>query len=77
MFILQNYFGNKTLPLVLFGILTLIGGFLTIMLPETLGRKLPDNIDDVELSGSQDTLTSDDNAEELVQLQSKQAENIL
>lgn len=41
------------------------------MLPETLGRKLPDNIDDIELSGSQGSLETEANAEELVRLDSE------
>lgn len=38
------------------------------MLPETLGCKLPDNIDDVEFAGSQGTLNNEGNAEELATL---------
>jgi len=56
------------MPLVLFGTLTLIGGFLTILLPETLDCKLPDNIDEVEMAGSQDTLAEQADAEEMVVL---------
>lgn len=44
------------MPLILFGVVTLIGGFLTILLPETLGGKLPDNIDDVEQAGSKENV---------------------
>lgn len=44
----QNDYGSKSLALILFGVVTLIGGFLTLMLPETLGHKLPEGIDDVE-----------------------------
>ena len=43
------------MPLILFGLVTLFGGLLTILLPETIGRKLPDNLDDVEQSGSHDS----------------------
>ena len=56
------------MPLVLFGTLTLIGGFLTILLTDTLDCKLPDNIDEVEMAGSQDTLAEQADAEEMVVL---------
>ena len=38
----------KQMPLVLFGILTVIGGILCIALPETHNKPLPDTIEDVE-----------------------------
>ncbi|XP_053376201.1 organic cation transporter protein-like [Mercenaria mercenaria] len=65
--IVLDHFSNKSMPLILFGLVTLIGGFLTILLPETLGRKLPDNIDDVEQSGSHDNIV---NGEEMKSLNS-------
>ncbi|XP_053384764.1 organic cation transporter protein-like [Mercenaria mercenaria] len=39
--------GNKTYPLLLYGGITLIGGLLTLLLPETLKIKLPDTLDEV------------------------------
>ena len=36
------------MPLVLFGILTMIGGILSVALPETHNRPLPDRIEDIE-----------------------------
>lgn len=34
------------LPMIIFGVLTLIGGLLASFLPETLHRELPETIDD-------------------------------
>lgn len=51
-----NEFGTKALPLILFGVTTALGGILTLLLPETLGSKLPDSISDVEQLGSHDSL---------------------
>jgi len=48
------YLQAKTLermPLVIFGSLTVLGGLLALMLPETQGQALPDNIP--ELSDTQ------------------------
>lgn len=39
---------HKSVPLISFGVLSSIGGCLTLFLPETLGRKLPDTIQDAE-----------------------------
>ena len=41
------------LPLIIYGALALSGGLLTLLLPETLGRKLPETIQDGENFGSQ------------------------
>ncbi|WAR02642.1 ORCT-like protein [Mya arenaria] len=60
--------GMKSLSLVLCGLVTLLGGFLAIMLPETLGRKLPDNLDDVEGTGSNSDLYVIAGAEEMKRL---------
>ncbi|XP_041348194.1 organic cation transporter protein-like isoform X2 [Gigantopelta aegis] len=46
-----NTLGRKTsssVPIIIFGVMTLIAGFLICFLPETHGKKLPDTIDDVE-----------------------------
>ena len=40
------------LPLIIYGALALSGGLLTLLLPETLGRKLPETIQDGENFGS-------------------------
>ena len=46
-----NYIGTLTypsLPIFLFGVLITISGSLSLLLPETLHRKLPDTIEEVE-----------------------------
>ncbi|OWF41581.1 organic cation transporter protein-like [Mizuhopecten yessoensis] len=39
---------HKSISVVVFGCIALIGGFVTLLLPETLGQKLPDTIEDTE-----------------------------
>ncbi|KAK3606530.1 hypothetical protein CHS0354_041488 [Potamilus streckersoni] len=43
---------NQAVPLILFGIVTLLGGILTMLLPETRDHKIPDTVEDVEKSSS-------------------------
>ena len=43
----------KPLPLIIYGILAFIGGMLTLLLPETLNKELPETIDDGEKFASQ------------------------
>ncbi|KAH3738631.1 organic cation transporter protein-like [Dreissena polymorpha] len=38
---------GKTIPLTLFGAAMFISGLMTLILPETVGKKLPESIDDV------------------------------
>jgi len=53
------------LPSLLFGGLSTAAGLLTLLLPETLGRPLPQTIDDIErwYSGGGQRLTVDDHAD--------------
>ena len=39
---------GKAIPLTLFGIIMCVAGLLTLNLPETLGKKLPETIEDAE-----------------------------
>uniref|UniRef100_A0A6B2ECA8 Putative organic cation transporter protein n=1 Tax=Phlebotomus kandelakii TaxID=1109342 RepID=A0A6B2ECA8_9DIPT len=41
----------KPLPLILFGILSLVGGVTAFFLPETLKKKLPDTVEEAERLG--------------------------
>ena len=38
----------RPLPLVIYGILAFIGGILSLVLPETLGKELPETLEDGE-----------------------------
>ncbi|XP_057338281.1 organic cation transporter protein [Microplitis mediator] len=51
-----NYLAEiwKPLPLVIFGACALAGGLISLMLPETLNKKLPETIEDGELFGLKD-----------------------
>ncbi|CAG7828115.1 unnamed protein product [Allacma fusca] len=40
--------GNKTYPTLIFGAVSLIAGFLSILLPETRNKRLPETVKDVE-----------------------------
>ncbi|XP_060062849.1 solute carrier family 22 member 3-like [Ylistrum balloti] len=46
--LLLGDYTHKSVPIIFFGVLAVIGGFATLVLPETLGRKLPDTIEDAE-----------------------------
>jgi OCT family organic cation transporter-like MFS transporter 4/5 len=39
---------SRKLPLIVFGLLSLIGGFMAVPLPETRQNPLPETIDDIE-----------------------------
>ena len=42
---------GKAMPLVIFGALSFVAGLLSIVLPETLGFRLPDTINDAKQFG--------------------------
>ncbi|XP_022921127.1 organic cation transporter protein [Onthophagus taurus] len=46
---------DPTLPAMIFGVIALISGFLTLFLPETLGSPMPQSIEDGENFGVGDT----------------------
>ena len=48
-FILSEFW--KPLPFVLFGVLSIAGGLLVIILPETKGKNLPETIQEGEQFG--------------------------
>lgn len=48
------------LPLLLFGTVAFTAGLLSILLPETLGIKLPDTIEEAENIGKKTPATDDD-----------------
>jgi OCT family organic cation transporter-like MFS transporter 4/5 len=43
----------RPLPLLIYGALALCGGLLSLLLPETLNKKLPDTIEEGEVFGLQ------------------------
>ena len=67
--------GPTSTSLILFGVVTLLGGAMAAMLPETLGTKLPDNIDDVEFGGSSGDLVTG-NGEEMKNLNHENPEDV-
>lgn len=56
--LLQNIFAF--LPLLLFGTVAFTAGLLSVLLPETLGLKLPDTIEEAENLGTK-TATDNEN----------------
>lgn len=42
---------SESLPVIIFGVSAFIGGMLTFLLPETLGKKLPETIEEAENIG--------------------------
>ncbi|XP_063698677.1 carcinine transporter-like [Culicoides brevitarsis] len=54
------YLGNiaPTLPLIVLGIIGIIGGFLSLFLPETLGQELPQSLADGEEFGANQKMWS-------------------
>lgn len=48
------------LPLLLFGVVAFISGLLASLLPETLGQKLPDTIEEAENIGKRNATAADE-----------------
>lgn len=46
---------DPTIPAIIFGIISLVSGFLTLFLPETMGKPMPQSIADGEEFGKGDT----------------------
>ena len=42
---------GQSLPLIVFGLAAVAAGLLSLFLPETLDRHLPENIDDAKMLG--------------------------
>jgi hypothetical protein len=47
--LLQGEYTLSAVPLLIMGGLTLLGGILVLALPETLGRQLPDTVEEAEV----------------------------
>uniref|UniRef100_A0A336L4Z8 CSON004419 protein n=1 Tax=Culicoides sonorensis TaxID=179676 RepID=A0A336L4Z8_CULSO len=56
---------DRSFPLTLFGIIAFIGGFLTLILPETLNTKLPETVQDAENLGRKILETDQNNSKEI------------
>ncbi|XP_033747268.1 solute carrier family 22 member 3-like [Pecten maximus] len=61
--LLLGDYTHKSVPIIAFGVLAVIGGFASLILPETLGRKLPDTIEEAENMKGKQILTYQDDAE--------------
>ncbi|CAH1786247.1 unnamed protein product [Owenia fusiformis] len=52
--LLRDYYIHT--PVIVFGAMSVLAGFLTFLLPETLGKRLPETIQDAENYRNQDTI---------------------
>ncbi|KAF0303185.1 Solute carrier family 22 member 3 [Amphibalanus amphitrite] len=55
-FIISLGGSSQVLPMTIFGMLSLIGAFITVFLPETYGENLPDTIEETESFGKDQSL---------------------
>ncbi|GAB6024859.1 hypothetical protein CHUAL_009976 [Chamberlinius hualienensis] len=77
--LIDDYVGKAT-PFILFGVLAIIGGGLTLLLPETLNVPLPDTVKDVKNLNDANTVegqtnTASDDQQEVNPNDNKQAED--
>ena len=49
--VLQGNVWSRSVPLVIFGVLSLLGSAVALLLPETLGQPLADTIEEAEQMG--------------------------
>ncbi|XP_069136162.1 solute carrier family 22 member 13-like [Argopecten irradians] len=63
--LLLGDYTHSSVPVIAFGVLAMIGGFCTLILPETLGRKLPDTIEEAENMRGKKLLPDPDDAENI------------
>ena len=70
----DEFSDNKSIPLIIFGVVTFLGGVLTFILPETRGVKLPDTIQDAETFSTKKLAYSPDENND-IKLDSKTAES--
>ena len=55
---------HKSLPLIVFGVVSLVAGFLVMLLPETSNRALPETLDDGVNLDAKDDLNATDGIRE-------------
>lgn len=66
----------KPFPMIIFGVMAFIGGLLSLFLPETLNKSLPETIEDGENFGKKGQDVEVQNADELKVLQDESQQNL-
>ena len=49
-FSFQSYYG-RSIPIIIYGVMSIIAGLLALLLPETKGQNLPETLEDGENFG--------------------------